>query len=154
MKDLKHITESAKALGACRLLREGMSYRDLSGLLFSPQGREFCAEKDFPGRADLKGISEECLERHGIYSGVTGSRIKVSKDACFIKSYCSAEIEDSSVLHRIVALDNSEIKLLVEDYAVLDLNVSESSKAEVYKTKNSQIYPHGKGDVVIIDIDL
>lgn len=56
---LKFIVDKAKRLGACNLLDEAKTLQELHILQHSPQGREFCQEKNFPDYETWEKIKEE-----------------------------------------------------------------------------------------------
>ena len=57
METVNDIIKSALSLGACSGSNGVTDWRSLVWLFFSPQGREFCAENDFPSLDMFRGMA-------------------------------------------------------------------------------------------------
>ena len=58
METVNDIIKSALSLGACSGSNGVTDWRSLVWLFFSPQGREFCAENDFPSLDMFRGMAD------------------------------------------------------------------------------------------------
>lgn len=59
--------EVAQRLEECQMFKGDESLKELSELIFSPQGREFMLANDFPGIETLRKFKPYHPERFGIY---------------------------------------------------------------------------------------
>lgn len=148
MNTIDQIIGSAKDLGACPRLENGMAIKDLTLLAYSPQGREFCIKHDFPSSNLLKDIDCRELTRYNFYRDEIDMGRSVTRNACFINSRLTADVKNNAVLHHIIVLDNSDIRLYLDDYVVADINISETSRVEIFLNNTAKLFCHGKGEVI------
>lgn len=66
-KIIRNIIRTAKKAGACGKIEEATDIRSLVKLFFSPQGKEFCEEKNFPPLATFLRLNETDMPKYGIY---------------------------------------------------------------------------------------
>lgn len=64
--EVKSIISEAIKLGACQKSSKASDWKSLAWLLFSPQGREFCASHNFPSLEAFRGMPESISE-YGVY---------------------------------------------------------------------------------------
>ena len=147
MNPFNTIVEEALNLGACNKISMGMGLDDLCSLLFTPQGREFCIQHDFPKSDDLRPIADNSLILNQIFRNKTKLRFHNPKDICLINSDGEIIIENPGFLHHIVLLEHSCLKLISKNYCVVSVDVSASSYLEIEEESNTMVYVHGKGNV-------
>ena len=59
MKEVSFIVKKAKSLGACDILPDNATLKDLSDLLWHPQGQEFMRKKKFPTLNSIRKLKSE-----------------------------------------------------------------------------------------------
>lgn len=75
-KLISQIHEDAQQLGACDKFKGNETIEELVELLYSPQGREFCIDNEFPTLDVLRKFKKLGVERYGIY--IDAGAIRVS----------------------------------------------------------------------------
>ena len=148
MKSFGNLITTAKNLGACTRLNKEMGADELSTLLFTPQGREFCTRNDFPKSQDLNHIPDNILISYKIFKGLNGLKFENPNDICLVNSDAEIIIANPEELNHIVLLENSCLKLKVSNYAVVSVDIAQSSYVEIIKDKTSKVYVSGRGKVI------
>lgn len=148
MKQFERLIDTAFSLGACDKLSVDMNAKNLSELLFSPQGREFCVLNDFPSCQDLNHIRDNTLTKNKIFKAKNGLNLHNPSDICLINSDAEITIETPSVLHHIVLLEKSFVKLKASKHCVVSVDISESSYIEIINDGTASVYVNGKGKVI------
>lgn len=154
MKNFTEIIQSALRLGACGKINRRMTEKELARLLYSPQGREFCVTKDFPKVDDMNIFLGKVLKFHNIHIREKKVVNIVTRDACFLDSNTAVKIVDNRFLHHIIALDHSHLHVFAKKYAVVCLDVSKSSKVEIFIDSTVRVFQHGEGKVIIYNTDI
>lgn len=119
METVNNIIKSALSLGACRGSNGVTDWKSLCWLFFSPQGREFCNENNFPSLAMFRGMKEN-VHHYGVY--VDAGRIeKYNPGNIGIIGDTDAiiTIEDNKQVHKIVLMHGAKAKIKASNYAVI-----------------------------------
>ena len=66
MKQVKDIIGNAISLGACIKSGKATDWKSLCWLFFSPQGREFCSENNYPPIEMFREMADN-VEPYGVY---------------------------------------------------------------------------------------
>lgn len=142
MKMIKELLDGAKALGACRKT-DGIDTLDkLVALYESPQGREFCAEHNYPSRLQWIHIREhwgrEELRKRNIYVDEPtvqcvsnpGTVVAVGTKTCL-----HITLNNADNAHRVIAIRGTKVSICAEDYAVFE--VVNDGTADIAITKDT-----------------
>lgn len=147
MKDLiSHIITKAKKKGACDLINLSSSLKDLYLLQCSPQGREFCQKKNFPGY-DLWKLIKRHSEVKDYNIFIDDGDIKLSGvyDSTFIGK-TQAQIDCDGLIQRytIKVQHGATVKITAHDYAVVVIsNIGANNKISINKDKTARILWEG-----------
>ena len=112
METVNDIIKSALSLGACSGSNGVTDWRSLVWLFFSPQGREFCAENDFPSLDMFRGMAGHVMP-YGVY--VDSGHVYVTKPG-----------------NIAVIGDGGKARVVASDYAVI-LLVNIGGEVEINK---------------------
>lgn len=138
MKSAKEIMQSAAALGACAKSGGVSDWKSLVWLFFTPQGREFCEENNFPSLEMFRGMKEG-VEPYGVW--VDAGNIKRSNDIrTGLIGGTRAELTfDDDMMHKVILMHGAEAHIRVSGYAVvLVVNVG-GCRVEIEKDKTAVI---------------
>ena len=119
MKTVNEIMQSASILGACAKSNGVSDWRSLTWLFFTPQGREFCEENNFPSLEMFQGMRENISE-FGIW--VDAGDVVGRNDANVgLIGNTSAELvyDDNTVVHKVVLMHGAKARIKATNYAVI-----------------------------------
>lgn len=128
----KGITEGARRRGACGLLDGDQTLPGLLRLLYTPQGREFCAEADFPPAELLGGLDRDELREAGVYADAGKVEI-TGRHNILLTGATEGEVtlEGTKGLHHLIVTGGAKARVTIKGYAVGDIEVSAGSEAEM-----------------------
>lgn len=117
--NVEYILKQAKCLGACSESAKATDWKSLVWLFFSPQGREFCKEKNYPSIEMFRSIKEH-VEPYGIY--VEKAVFTRNKDValagdCGAKSELSFSGVEKS--HKVILMHGAKTIIHASQYAVV-----------------------------------
>lgn len=147
MMEYDSLIKTAYSLGACSRLTNNMQDEELAKLLFTPQGREFCVTNDFPKSQDINHVPDNILILNRIFKGKSGLLFHNPVNVCLVNSDAEIKIKKPEILHHIVLLDKSCLKLIATNHCVVSVDVSRSSYVEIEEDSSSSVYVHGPGKV-------
>lgn len=119
METVKDIMKSASLFGACSKSNGVSDWKSLVWLFFSPQGREFCEENNFPSLEMFQGMKEH-VEEYGVY--VDSGEVKRSNDANIgLVGNTSATLtfDDNTVVHKVILMHGAKVRIKASRYAVI-----------------------------------
>ena len=64
--EVRDVTRKAIKIGACSESGKATDWKSLCWLFFSPQGREFCEENNYPSLDLFRGMAKN-IDSYGIY---------------------------------------------------------------------------------------
>lgn len=111
---LHNIYEQAKRKGACNrfpCFDGSESVEKLAGLMFTPQGREFCINNRFPGLNTFRTFKPYQPEQYGVY--IDAGEITLYDTDCFLIGNTNATV-------RLDALKNFHVYLMHGATATID----------------------------------
>ena len=120
METVNDIIKSALSLGACSGSNGVTDWRSLVWLFFSPQGREFCAENDFPSLDMFRGMA-------GHVDVTNPGNIAVIGDTDAVIT-----IDDNERVHKVILMHGGKARVVASDYAVI-LLVNIGGEVEINK---------------------
>ena len=124
--NVNDIIKKAISLGACNESGKASDWKSLCWLFFSPQGREFCEESNFPSLKMFQGMKRD-VYKYGVYvdsgdiSLFNQSNIGVIGD-----TYANIIINDNTKVHKIMLMHGGKAIINIGNYAVaLIVNVGD-----------------------------
>lgn len=132
---VNRLIRAALAKGACSGSDKVSDYKSLVWMLFSPQGREFCEENNFPALSDLEAIKAE-VEPYGVFvnSGYV-HRNNQPHIALMGDTEATLEYSDVSQVYKIILMHGAKAKIKASNYAVLQITNIGGCKVEIEKDK-------------------
>ena len=122
METVNDIIKSALSLGACSGSNGVTDWRSLVWLFFSPQGREFCAENDFPSLDMFRGMAGHVMP----YVTNPGNIAVIGDTDAVIT------IDDNERVHKVILMHGGKARVVASDYAVI-LLVNIGGEVEINK---------------------
>lgn len=118
-----------------------MSLNELAELMFTPHGREFCADNDFPTRADINDRNFARLRDMGIYVNAGKVEITDPENVCFIgKTEAVVTISGPDHIFRVVALDKAKVHVKASGYAVGSVEASKTATITIDNDNTAVIH--------------
>lgn len=139
MKLIKELLDGANALGACRKTTGIDTLDKLVALYESPQGREFCAQHNYPSREQWSEIAkhwskDELHQRH-IYIDEPAMQVVYNPGTAVVVGSClHATFNGADEAQRIIALHGAKVTIFADNYAVFA--VDNDGTADVASTKD------------------
>lgn len=136
---LNRLKNEALALGACTNF-DGVNYKKLSILLFTPQGREFCERYNFPSLSMFQQMKPNITEDMGVF--VDFGDIKRSDDRNIaLIGNTSAELKysDNKVVHKVILMHGAKAVINASNYAVLLIVKIGDCKVVINKDKTVKV---------------
>ena len=120
---IKKITKAAAALGACSKSAEATDWRSLAWLLFSPQGREFCEQHNFPSVPMWSEIKRECdAEKYGVFIDAGYIHIHDRENVAVIgKTNATLHFSSPDRAHRVIVMHGGSVTIKARNYAVVNV---------------------------------
>lgn len=127
MMNAKHVINRAIKIGACSKSNKVTDWRSLVWLFFSPQGREFCKEKNYPSIRTFRSMSKY-IEPYSVY--VEKQTDKFNEDVALIgKSESVLRYSGLDRAYKVILMHGAKAVIHVSKYAVVRLeNISGSYK--------------------------
>lgn len=113
------ITRRAISLGACSESGKATDWKSLCWLFFSPQGREFCAENDFPSLDMFRGMAGHVMP-YGVY--VDSGHVDVTNPgniAVIGDTDAVITIDDNERVHKVILMHGGKAKIEAGNYSVI-----------------------------------
>ena len=132
METVNDIIKSALSLGACSGSNGVTDWRILVWRFFSPQGREFCAENDFPSLDMFRGMAGHVMP-YGVY--VDSGHVDVTNPgniAVIGDTDAVITIDDNERVHKVILMHGGKARVVASDYAVI-LLVNIGGEVEINK---------------------
>lgn len=136
--DVSKIHEEARKLGSCDFLTGVENFVELSEMLFTPQGSEFCKKFKFPSMETLNSFKGLQAELNGIYINTQLKAKNISRVALFGRD-AIAELEyNKTEGFRVIVMHGAKVTIRASGYAVVfvtnaggEVNFETSGNAKV-----------------------
>lgn len=118
---IKEVCDSARNLGACKLIDSIRDIEELSKYIFTPQGLEFCIIHEFPALSVLQR-HKDIIEKYGYFvdcghiSRNNDTNIVLAGDTVGELSY-----DNPTCLHKIILMHGASVKINASNYVVLQV---------------------------------
>lgn len=127
MIEVKDIMQKAIGLGACAQSGKATDWKSLVWLFFSPQGREFCKDNNYPSIDMFRSMAEH-VRPYGVYVEETAF-IRNNDVALIGDSGHASELSFSGTdrAYKVILMHGAQARIHVSNYAVVRLeNISGS----------------------------
>ena len=132
------IMREALDLGACSKSNAVTDWRTLAWLFFSPQGEEFCAEKNFPDINTFRLIAENVKDFNVYVDAGKLKRINDKNIAVIGDTEAELTYTDNTSVHKVYAMHGAKVNIIARNYAVVKV-VNTDGDVRVNKDKTSVI---------------
>ena len=123
MISVKEIMQKAIGLGACTQSGKATDWKSLVWLFFSPQGREFCKENNYPSIELFRSMAQY-VEPYGVY--VEKPVEKHNEDVALIgEAESTLRYDGVEKAYKVILMHGAKATIHVSNYAVVMLeNIS------------------------------
>lgn len=119
MNTVNEIMQSASLLGACNKSNEISDWKSLVWLFFTPQGREFCEENNFPSLEQFRGMDGGIAD-YGVL--VDAGRISLENEekiALIGNTDAELSFTDNAKVHKVILMHGATAHIVASNYVVL-----------------------------------
>lgn len=115
------VMRSALELGACNQSGKATDWKSLCWLFFTPQGREFCENNNFPSIEIFRNMKPN-VEKYGVYVDAGYIQLKNNVNIGIIgDTDAMLEYDDNTVVHKIILMHGAKATIKASNYAVINL---------------------------------
>lgn len=115
------VMRSALELGACNQSGKATDWKSLCWLFFTPQGREFCENNNFPSIEIFRNMKPN-VEKYGVYVDAGEIQLKNNVNIGIIgDTDAMLEYDDNTVVHKIILMHGAKVTIKASNYAVINL---------------------------------
>ena len=115
------VMRSALELGACNQSGKATDWKSLCWLFFTPQGREFCENNNFPSIEIFRNMKSN-VEKYGVYVDAGDIQLKNNVNVGIIgDTDAMLEYDDNTVVHKIILMHGAKAIIKASNYAVINL---------------------------------
>lgn len=119
MISVNEIMQKAIGLGACSQSGKATDWKSLVWIFFSPQGREFCKDNNYPS-IDMFRSMAQYVEPYGVYVEKTVE--KHNEDVALIgQSEGTLRYDGVEKAYRVILMHGAKATIHVSNYAVVRL---------------------------------
>lgn len=118
---VSEVMKSALELGACNRSGKATDWKSLCWLFFTPQGREFCENNNFP-TIDVFRNMKPYVKTHGVYVDAGEIHLKNNANIGIIgNTDATLEYDDNTKVHKIILMHGAKATIKASNYAVINL---------------------------------
>nr|DAJ04722.1 MAG TPA: hypothetical protein [Caudoviricetes sp.] len=133
---IDEIMKSAALLGACSGSGKVSDWKSLVWLFFSPQGREFCEEKNFPELPMFREMKRHGISELGVFVDEGNVCRSNDKDIALVGDTCGElKFDENNVVHKIILMHGAKARIKASNYAVLLIVNIGGCEVEIDKDK-------------------
>lgn len=134
--NVKDIISKATLLGACTKSEKVTDWKSLVWLFFSPQGREFCKDNNYPSLESFRSMAAN-VEPYGVY--VDKNIEKSNEDIALIgKSESILHYSGVEKAYKVILMHGASAKIYASNYAVVRLE-NISGKFEIINDGTAEV---------------
>lgn len=113
---VKDIMNKAVVLGACTQSNKATDWKSLAWLFFSPQGREFCRNKNYPS-LDMFRQMKGHVENYGVH---IEDEVKLTnEDIAVIAGTAELTYNGTDKAYKIILMHGGHARITIGNYAVV-----------------------------------
>ncbi|WP_289059946.1 hypothetical protein [uncultured Bacteroides sp.] len=132
MKTVDEIMKSASLSGACSKSNGVSDWKSLVWLFFTPQGREFCEENNFPSLEMFREMSSE-VAAYGVYVDAGVVNVRNKKVALIGGTEAELVFTDNTKVHKVILMHGAKARITASNYAVILLVNVGNCEVEINK---------------------
>lgn len=122
MIEVKDILNKAIGLGACSQSGKATDWKSLVWLFFSPQGREFCRENNYPSLEMFRSMKGN-VESFGVH--IEENVKAVNEDKAIIGGTAELTYHGTDRVYKVILMHDGDARIKVGNYAVVRIeNIS------------------------------
>ena len=122
--EVKEILSKAVGLGACSQSSKATDWKSLAWLFFSPQGREFCKNNNYPTLEMFRGMKGN-VEAYGVHVEESVKAVNTSK--AIISGTAELTYHGTDKAYTVIIMHGASVHIKVGNYAVVRVeNISGS----------------------------
>lgn len=122
--EVKEILSKALGLGACSHSSKATDWKSLAWLFFSPQGREFCKNNNYPTLDMFRGMKGN-VEAYGVHVEENVKAVNTSK--AIISGTAELTYHGTDKAYTVIIMHGASVRIKVDNYAVVRVeNISGS----------------------------
>lgn len=133
MKTVNEIMQSASFLGACAKSNGVSDWRSLTWLFFTPQGREFCEDNNFPSLEMFQGMKDNISEYNILVDAGNISRQNDVNVGLIGNTSAQLVYNDNTEVHKVVLMHGAKARIKAANYAVILLVNVGNCEVEIEK---------------------
>ncbi|WP_300703609.1 hypothetical protein [Bacteroides sp.] len=133
MKTVNEIMQSASLLGACAKSNGVSDWRSLTWLFFTPQGREFCEDNNFPSLEMFQGMKDNISEYNILVDAGNISRQNDVNVGLIGNTSAQLVYNDNTEVHKVVLMHGAKARIEAANYAVILLVNIGNCEVEIEK---------------------
>lgn len=133
MKTVNEIMQSASLLGACAKSNGVSDWRSLTWLFFTPQGREFCEDNNFPSLEMFQGMKDNISEYNILVDAGNISRQNDLNVGLIGNTSAQLVYNDNTEVHKVVLMHGAKARIKAANYAVILLVNIGNCEVEIEK---------------------
>lgn len=136
----QEIIAKARRLGACGKAGRACGLQGLADLFFSPQGKEFCLDRDFPSLEDFRRLAEgRDLTQYGFYVDAGQVNLRNQGNAALIgDTRATLMYEGVDRKYTAILMHGAEARVKGRRHAVLEVIRGKGCRAE-YDIDNTTV---------------
>jgi hypothetical protein len=123
----------------CERVTGKETLQQLTDLMFTPQGIEFCIANNFPKIEDLRKLDNSFAISNNIFIDANGNLKNVGRIAVFGNSDIEIKYTNNDKSHHILAMHGAKVKIIAEGYAVVFVE-SKGATIEVEKKDMAKVF--------------
>ena len=139
METVKNIMMEALMKGACGKSYGVSDWKTLCWLFFTPQGMEFCEDKNFPTLEMFRGMGEKVADFNVLVDKGKVVRSNDSTVALVGDTHGELAFDDNTKVHKVILMHHASARIVARNYAVVRLVNIGDCKVEINKDKTSVI---------------
>ena len=133
MNKVAQIMKDAGLIGACSKSGKVTDYKSLVWMFFSPQGREFCEQNNYPSLPMFRRIREEVLEFGVLVDRGIIERNNDENIALIGNTEATLVYTDNTKVHKVILMHGAKAKIKASNYAVILLVNMGACQVEIEK---------------------
>lgn len=116
MIEVKDILNKAIGLGACSQSGKATDWKSLAWLFFSPQGREFCRDNNYPSLKMFRSMKGN-IEAYGVH--VEEDVQAINEDKAIIAGTAELTYHGPAKVYKVIIMHGGNARIKVGNYAVV-----------------------------------
>lgn len=126
--EVKDVINKAIKMGACSESSKATDWKSLCWLFFSPQGREFCREYNYPTLEMFRSLKPK-VEKFSVF--VEEHTNLVNEDAAIISGSAELVYHGTKKSYKVILMHGANVIIKVGNYAVVRIeNIGSSYTVE------------------------